>query len=107
MPDGMQLDPDKLKVLDAALHLAFISIARPVRSGAGDAEEPARMLGTQLRDAVVRFRSRGRAWIRLDDGRIHPTRLHAAKHVFFCAEQAKHTAFAQVGMGIYLPGHDS
>jgi hypothetical protein len=78
-----------------------------VRGGAGDAEEPARMLGAQLRDAIVRFRSSGCARIRLDDGRIHSTFLHAAKHIFFCAEQAKHTAFAQVGMGINLPGHES
>ena len=29
MADGMQLDPDKLQFLDAALHFAFIGIMIP------------------------------------------------------------------------------
>ena len=53
MPDGVQLDPDKLQILDAAFHFAFISIAIPVRSHAGDAEEASWMLGAQIGNAVV------------------------------------------------------
>src|SRR3984885_9455259 len=54
MTDGVQLDPDKLQILDAALHFAFISIAIAVRSHAGYAEEASWMLGAQVGNAVVR-----------------------------------------------------
>jgi hypothetical protein len=107
MADGMQLDPDKLQILDAAFHFAFISIMFPVRSHAGDAEKTSRMLRAQIRDSVVRPGSDRRTWIRLYDGRVHPTFVHATEDVFLRSQQAENATFAQVGMGIDLLGHES
>jgi hypothetical protein len=65
------------------------------------------MLGAQRGDAIVRFRGGRSARIGLHDGRIDLALVHAAEHIFFCAEQAEHATFAQVGMRINSLGHES
>jgi hypothetical protein len=107
MADGMQLDPDKLQVLDTAFHFAFIGIVFPVWGHAGDTEKTARMSRGQIRYAVVRPGSDRRAWIGLYDGRVHLAFIHTPEDVFLCSEQAENATFAQVGMGINPLGHES
>src|SRR5580658_806720 len=107
MPDGVQLDPDKLQVLDAALHFAFISIAISVWSRAGYAEEASWMLGAQVGNAVVRVGSHRSPGIGLYDGGVHLAFLHSPEHILFRAEQAENATFPQVRVGINPLGHES
>src|SRR5271163_2242147 len=107
MPDGVQLDPDKLQILDAAFHFAFIRIAIPVRSRAGYAEEASWMLGAQVGNAVMSIRSHRSPWIWLHDGGVHVAFLHPPEHILFRAEQTENATFAQVGVGINPLGHES
>ena len=71
MTHGMQLDPHKLQILDAPLHLAFISVAGSMRSHTGYAEEAAWMPRAQVGNAIVCFGCHRRTWIGLHDGCIH------------------------------------
>src|ERR1700735_2481976 len=96
MADGMQLDPDKLQILDAAFHFAFIRIMLPVRSHAGDTEKTARMPRAQIGNAVMRFGGNRRAWIRLYNSGVHSTFIHAPEDILLRSQQAEDATFAQV-----------
>ena len=77
MADGVELHADKLKVLYATLNFARIVVVVLVRRQAGETEEAAGMLGTQLCDLVVALHIVPGSWVRLDDGGVDAVLVHS------------------------------
>jgi hypothetical protein len=94
----MELETDKLQLIDAPFHFAFIGVAVAMRAETGQAKKAAWMSGAEFRNTVMRPGGLSRSGIRLHNRGIHATFLHAADHIFLCAEHTKHAAFSEMGV---------